>query len=62
MFSSFMGWVDARFPATKLWEEHLSKYYAPKNFNFWYFFGAFSLIGFGTTNCHRHILDHALQA
>jgi ubiquinol-cytochrome c reductase cytochrome b subunit len=39
-----MGWVDARFPATKMWEEHLSKYYAPKNFNFWYFFGSLALL------------------
>jgi len=39
-----LGWVDARFPATKLWEEHLSKYYAPKNFNFWYFFGSLALL------------------
>ena len=44
MFSSLMGWVDARFPATKMWEEHLSKYYAPKNFNFWYFFGSLALL------------------
>jgi len=40
----FMGWVDARFPMTKMWEEHLSKYYAPKNFNFWYFFGSLALL------------------
>jgi len=40
----FMTWVDNRFPATKMYEEHLSKYYAPKNFNFWYFFGALSLL------------------
>ena len=38
--SKFMEWVDARFPATKMWEDHLSKYYAPKNFNFFYFFPA----------------------
>ncbi len=44
MFSSLMGWVDARFPATKMWEEHLSKYYAPKNFNFWYYFGSLALL------------------
>ena len=42
--SGFMGWIDARFPATKMWEEHLSKYYAPKNFNFWYFFGSLALL------------------
>lgn len=40
----FMRWVDDRFPATQLWEEHLSKYYAPKNFNFWYFFGGLALL------------------
>ncbi len=41
---ALMGWVDARFPMTKMWEEHLSKYYAPKNFNFWYFFGSLALL------------------
>jgi len=44
MFASLMGWVDARFPATKMWKEHLSEYYAPKNFNFWYFFGSLALL------------------
>ncbi|HEB86649.1 MAG TPA: cytochrome b [Gammaproteobacteria bacterium] len=42
--TEFMGWVDARFPATKMWEDHLSKYYAPKNFNFWYYFGSLALV------------------
>lgn len=44
MMSKLMGWVDARFPATKMWEDHLSKYYAPKNFNFYYFFGSLALL------------------
>ena len=39
-----VGWIDQRFPLTKMWEEHLSKYYAPKNFNFWYFFGSLALL------------------
>jgi ubiquinol-cytochrome c reductase cytochrome b subunit len=39
-----MNWVDDRFPATKLWKEHLSEYYAPKNFNFWYFFGSLAML------------------
>jgi ubiquinol-cytochrome c reductase cytochrome b subunit len=39
-----MRWIDDRFPATQMWEEHLSKYYAPKNFNFWYFFGSLALL------------------
>ena len=40
----FMHWVDARFPATETYEYHMSKYYAPKNFNFWYFFGVLSMV------------------
>jgi len=44
MLSNFYSWFDARFPMTKMWEEHLSKYYAPKNFNFWYFFGSLALL------------------
>ena len=39
-----LEWVDARFPASKLWNEHLAQYYAPKNFNFWYFFGSLALL------------------
>src|SRR5262245_29666146 len=37
-------WVDARFPLSKLWKEHLSEYYAPKSFNFWYYFGSLALL------------------
>ncbi|MEM7504758.1 MAG: cytochrome b N-terminal domain-containing protein [Pseudomonadota bacterium] len=37
-------WVDDRFPLMKLWNEHLAEYYAPKNFNFWYYFGALALL------------------
>jgi len=44
MFQSLMGWVDARFPATKMFEDHMSKYYAPKNFNVWYFFGSLAML------------------
>nr|WP_067298785.1 cytochrome bc complex cytochrome b subunit [Marinobacterium profundum] len=39
-----MRWIDDRFPATQMWEDHLSKYYAPKNFNFWYFFGSLAML------------------
>ena len=39
-------WVDDRFPLTKNWNEHLAKYYAPKNFNIWYYFGAFAILVF----------------
>ncbi|MDX1573571.1 MAG: cytochrome bc complex cytochrome b subunit [Methylophaga sp.] len=44
MMSKIMDWVDARFPATKMWKEHISEYYAPKNFNFWYYFGSLALL------------------
>ncbi|MBT8131440.1 MAG: cytochrome b N-terminal domain-containing protein [Gammaproteobacteria bacterium] len=37
-------WVDARFPASKMWREHVSEYYAPKNFNFWYYFGSLAML------------------
>ncbi|MFQ6021674.1 MAG: cytochrome bc complex cytochrome b subunit [Acidiferrobacterales bacterium] len=39
-----LAWVDARFPLIKVWEEHLAKYYAPKNFNFWYYFGSLAML------------------
>ncbi len=43
LFTVAMDWVDARFPATKMWEEQAAKYYAPKNLNFWYFFGSLAM-------------------
>ena len=39
-----LNWIDARFPLTKVWNEHLAEYYAPKNFNFWYYFGSLALV------------------
>ena len=42
--SKLLAWVDHRFPATKVWDEHLAKYYAPKNFNFWYYFGSLAIL------------------
>jgi ubiquinol-cytochrome c reductase cytochrome b subunit len=41
---NLLGWIDDRFPLTKMWNEHLAEYYAPKNFNFWYFFGSLALL------------------
>ena len=39
-----MNWVDNRFPATSLFKAHMSEYYASKNLNIWYVFGALSLL------------------
>ena len=44
MITKILNWFDDRYPVTKFWEEHLSKYYAPKNFNFWYFFGSLAML------------------
>ena len=40
----FLGWIDARFPLSSMWNDHLAKYYTPKNFNFWYYFGSLALL------------------
>ena len=39
-----MNWVDNRFPATSLFKAHMSEYYASKNLNIWYVFGALLLL------------------
>jgi ubiquinol-cytochrome c reductase cytochrome b subunit len=37
-------WVDERLPIMRAWDTHLGKYYAPKTFNFWYFFGVLAMV------------------
>ena len=37
-------WVDERFPIIQFWNDHLAQYYAPKNLNFWYFFGSIAMM------------------
>ncbi|MGD8588297.1 MAG: cytochrome b N-terminal domain-containing protein [Chromatiales bacterium] len=44
MMQSLVQWIDDRYPMTKVWNEHLAQYYAPKNFNFWYFMGSLALL------------------
>jgi len=41
---AFRDWVDSRLPIMRAWNTHMAEYYAPKNFNFWYFFGVLSMI------------------
>jgi ubiquinol-cytochrome c reductase cytochrome b subunit len=43
LLSKALQWIDNRFPASKLYKEHLGEYYAPKNFNIWYVFGALAM-------------------
>lgn len=44
MMNSLLNWVNDRLPVVRAWEDHLAKYYAPKNFNVWYFFGSLALL------------------
>jgi ubiquinol-cytochrome c reductase cytochrome b subunit len=39
-----LQWVDDRFPLTVLWRSQVADYYAPKNFNVWYYFGSLALL------------------
>ena len=42
--SGLMTWIDERFPLTALWKSQVAEYYAPKNMNFWYYFGSLALV------------------
>ncbi len=42
--NAVVDWIDARFPLTSNYKAHLSEYYAPKNFNFWYYFGSLAML------------------
>ncbi|QFI55759.1 cytochrome b [Aeromonas simiae] len=44
MLGKLMGWIDARFPLTAMYNDHMAKYPAPKNLNFWYFFGSLAML------------------
>ena len=42
--TGLLGWIDKRFPLTALWRSQVAEYYAPKNFNFWYYFGSLAIL------------------
>jgi ubiquinol-cytochrome c reductase cytochrome b subunit len=42
--TGLLGWINYRLPVVQAFEKHMSKYYAPKNFNFWYVFGVLSMV------------------
>lgn len=44
MLANLMAWIDARLPVTEAWNKHVGQYPAPKNFNFWYFFGSLAML------------------
>jgi ubiquinol-cytochrome c reductase cytochrome b subunit len=44
-YKGVLGWIDQRMPSIMTeYKKHLSEYYAPKNFNFWYFFGSLAIV------------------
>ena len=44
-YNGLLGWVDERMPtAMREYKKHLSEYYTPKNFNFWFFFGGLAIM------------------
>jgi len=42
----FRAWFNKRLPVDQFIEDQLTGYYAPKNFNVWYFFGSLALLVF----------------
>ncbi len=42
--ANLLSWIDERIPLSNTWDKHVGKYYAPKNFNFWYYFGSLALL------------------
>jgi ubiquinol-cytochrome c reductase cytochrome b subunit len=42
--TGLIGWLDQRFPVVDFWNKHVGQYYAPKNFNLWYYFGSLALL------------------
>lgn len=43
-YTGLLGWVEDRFPLVETWNKHIAQYYAPKNFNFWYYFGSLAML------------------
>lgn len=42
--TGILGWFDQRLPVVDFWNKHIGQYYAPKNFNFWYYFGGLAML------------------
>jgi ubiquinol-cytochrome c reductase cytochrome b subunit len=41
---SFWAWLNKRLPVDQFMATQVTEYYAPKNFNFWYYFGSLALV------------------
>jgi ubiquinol-cytochrome c reductase cytochrome b subunit len=44
-FSNIADWINERAPSMMpVYRKHMTEYYAPKNFNFWYYFGVLAMV------------------
>ncbi len=57
---TFMGWIDKRYPWTPFWKKHLSEYYAPKNFNFWYYLWLIFFACVRYADCDGHLVGDGI--
>ena len=60
MRTGFLGWLNKRLPVDQFVRDQLTGYYAPKNFNIWYFFGVAGAAGARHAARDRHLPHHAL--
>ncbi|WP_286342981.1 cytochrome bc complex cytochrome b subunit [Ferrimonas sp. YFM] len=44
MMKKIIDWIDERIPMTATYNKHVGQYPAPKNFNFWYYFGSLAML------------------
>jgi ubiquinol-cytochrome c reductase cytochrome b subunit len=42
--NALLNWIDERLPVLDFWQNHMAGYFAPKNFNFWYYMGSLALL------------------
>ena len=42
--NKLLSWIDERFPYSETMKEHITEYYASKNFNVWYVFGVLAMV------------------
>ena len=54
------AWINRRLPVDEFIESQMTGYYAPKNFNIWYFFGSHRAGRAGAAAGHRHLPHHVL--
>lgn len=60
MLGKLVNWIDERIPMTATYNKHVGQYPAPKNFNFWYFFGSLAMLVL-VNQLLTGVVDHELQ-